>query len=262
MAWCSALHEEERITVKGREFTIETKRVPGSTARVNIRGSTVTIKLPFYMSRPNAEKTYSSFRDWAIRRLERIDHTQLDPKPRYIEFQDGQALEVMGHQFVIRMRREGMRSTAMTTPEGTIVVRTASNLSEEEGKKKAYFLVRREITRQVEEDLRLHVRGINGRHFDFELNEVLVRDQSTRWGSCSRSTGNITLNFRLLLAPDEVRDYVIVHELAHLKHANHSKRFWSLVESVVPDYKERRRWLNRNGNRIGLQENPAAILIG
>jgi predicted metal-dependent hydrolase len=248
------LDGEERIIVKGREFTIETKRVSGSTARVGIRGSTVTIKLPFYMSERNAINTYSDFREWAIKRLEKIDHAQLDPKPRFIDFKDGQELEAMGRRFILRIQEQGKRSSAMTTPEGTIVVRTAAGLAEGERKKKAYSLIRREITRNVADDFKLHVRGLNGRYFDFELNGILIRDQMTRWGSCSRSTKNITLNFRLLLAPDEIRDYVIIHELAHLKHPNHSKRFWSLVYSVIPDYKEKKKWLNKNGNRIGIQE--------
>ena len=253
------MFEEEKITVKGNEFTIKTKRVPGSTARVGIRGSTITIKLPFYMSKGNAMKTYSGFREWAIKRLEKIDHSQLQPKPRYIEFRDGQEAEVMWRRFIFRIREEGKRSSAMTTPEGTIVVRLASGLGEEERKRKAYLLIRREITRSVGDDFRMHVKGINGRHFNFELNDILIRDQMTRWGSCSRSTRNITLNFRLLLAPEEIRDYVIIHELVHLKHPNHSKRFWEQVGKVVPDYKEKRKWLNKNGSKIGIPENPAGI---
>lgn len=251
--------EEERIVVKGREFNIETKRVSGSTARVNIQSGTITIKLPFYMSDKNAMKTYSDFREWAVKRLEKMDHTQLDPKPRFIEFHDGQEVEAMGRRFTFRIREEGRRSGAMTTLEGTIVVRLAQGLGEEEKKEKAYRLIRREITRAVVDDLKLHVKGINGRHFGFEVSDILLRDQMTRWGSCSRETKRITINFRLLLAPDDVRDYVIVHELAHLKHPNHSKGFWELVGKIVPDYKERRRWLNKNGNRIGVMESQLAM---
>lgn len=76
----------------------------------------------------------------------------------------------------------------------------------------------------------------------FVVNRVTVRDQKTRWGSCSTS-GTISLSWRLVLAPMATRDYVIFHELAHMKHFDHSARFWSEVESMCPDYREHETWL-------------------
>ncbi len=77
-------------------------------------------------------------------------------------------------------------------------------------------------------------------------NRITVKEQKTRWGSCS-SKHNLNFNWRLLLAPDEIQDYVIVHELAHLKEMNHSKNFYAVIESVLPDYKSRQLWLRKNG---------------
>ena len=74
------------------------------------------------------------------------------------------------------------------------------------------------------------------------VRHVTIRDQRTRWGSCS-ARGRISLNWRLIQMPDPVRDYVLLHELMHLKEANHSRRFWRLVASVCPDYQDSRRWL-------------------
>lgn len=73
-------------------------------------------------------------------------------------------------------------------------------------------------------------------------NKVKIKAQKSRWGSCS-SKKNINLNWKIVLAPSKVMDYLIVHELAHLKHMNHSKRFWAFVESIIPDYKEMKREL-------------------
>ena len=81
------------------------------------------------------------------------------------------------------------------------------------------------------------------------FNRIAIREQRTRWGSCS-SKKNLNFNWKLLLAPPQVLDYVVVHELCHLKQMNHSKAFWTEVEAVLPDYKERKRWLRENGAEL------------
>ena len=75
---------------------------------------------------------------------------------------------------------------------------------------------------------------------------VTIRDQRSRWGSCS-AKGHIALNFRLLLMPADVREYVLVHELMHLKQPNHSRRFWRLVEGACPGFRDAERWLRTHG---------------
>lgn len=78
---------------------------------------------------------------------------------------------------------------------------------------------------------------------------ITIRNQRSRWGSCS-DRGNLNFNCLLMLAPPEVMDYVIVHELCHRKEMNHSKRFWAEVERVLPDYQARRKWLEENGTAL------------
>jgi len=82
--------------------------------------------------------------------------------------------------------------------------------------------------------------------YGFKYNRIAIKDPSTIWGSCS-SKKNLNFSWRLILAPQEVLDYVIIHELAHTKQMNHSKAFWSLVEECMPDYPKHRMWLKTNG---------------
>lgn len=84
-----------------------------------------------------------------------------------------------------------------------------------------------------------------------KYNTLRIKDQKTKWGSCS-SKKNINLNYRLILAPQAVMDYVIVHELAHLIHMNHSKEFWHIVEKIQPHYKKYRQWLKEQGHKLHL----------
>lgn len=82
-----------------------------------------------------------------------------------------------------------------------------------------------------------------------EYGRITIRMQKSRWGSCS-SKGNLNFNCLLMAMPEEIRDYVVVHELCHRKQMNHSDKFWAEVEKVLPDYKVSRKWLRDNGEEI------------
>ncbi|MFQ5646821.1 MAG: M48 family metallopeptidase [bacterium] len=83
----------------------------------------------------------------------------------------------------------------------------------------------------------------------FEFAEIRIKDQKSRWGSCSEK-GNVNFNWRLVMAPLPVLDYVVFHELMHLKELNHSPRFWNSVEDVCPDYRQHRLWLKTYGGGL------------
>jgi len=84
-----------------------------------------------------------------------------------------------------------------------------------------------------------------------QYRRIRITSARTRWGSCS-STGNLNFTWRLVMAPPGVIDYVVAHEVAHLKIKNHSKSFWVLVERIMPDYKRYKTWLKENGRRLTL----------
>ena len=80
---------------------------------------------------------------------------------------------------------------------------------------------------------------------------ISIKNYKSRWGSCS-SKGEINYNWKIIMAPDKIIDYLIVHELCHMIHFNHSKQFWSKVQEYISDYKERRLWLKNNSYRLSL----------
>ena len=82
-----------------------------------------------------------------------------------------------------------------------------------------------------------------------DYGRITIRAQRTRWGSCS-AQGNLNFNCLLMLTPDDVIEYVVVHELCHRKEMNHSARFWAEVERVLPGYRESRRWLKEQGGGL------------
>ena len=101
---------------------------------------------------------------------------------------------------------------------------------------------KREIFRSVEQYSKI---------LNVTYNRITIKDQKTRWGSCS-SKGNLNFNFRLIMCPKKVLDYVVVHELAHRIEMNHSSSFWSIVSEVMPDYKLQKEWLRQNGYKLNL----------
>ena len=84
--------------------------------------------------------------------------------------------------------------------------------------------------------VRSRVKFLN-KDFDFSFNKIFIKNQKTRWGSCSRKK-NLNINYKILFLPKKHRDYIIVHEICHLKEFNHSRKFWALVEEIIPDYLE------------------------
>ena len=89
----------------------------------------------------------------------------------------------------------------------------------------------------------------NEKQFQKEILKVNLRNNQSNWGSCSTNK-TISISSRLLLAPPFVLDYIIVHELSHLVHHNHSAKYWALVEKVLPDYMLAEDWLKKNGESI------------
>lgn len=100
------------------------------------------------------------------------------------------------------------------------------------------------ITRRV-----AYYHGLTGGSYS----KITIRDQKSRWGSCS-SLGTLSFNYRLIFAPAGVLDYVVVHELCHLTHMNHSKNFWNMVEKIMPEYRQYKSWLASHERELTLEQ--------
>ncbi|MBU0705662.1 M48 family metallopeptidase [Patescibacteria group bacterium] len=123
-----------------------------------------------------------------------------------------------------------------------ITLHNATTLSD--GKKAIKKIVQEFYKKKAEEVIHDRLQFFN-EHYRLKYNRVTFRNQKTRWGSCS-SAKNLNFNWRLIMAPIEIIDYVVVHELCHLKHMNHSTSFWRLVAEAIPEYKGMRKWLKDN----------------
>lgn len=168
--------------------------------------------------------------------------------------------------------RSGRKTTTIQiTPEGQVVVRCPRQVTDRQIARlvesrrdwlESHLARRRaepvlppftpeeleELARQALEDIPPRVIR-HARQMGVSFGRVTIRCQRTRWGSCS-GKGNLNFNCLLMLAPEEVRDYVVVHELCHLLQLNHSPAFWAEVERVMPGWRAHRKWLKEQGTPI------------
>lgn len=182
----------------------------------------------------------------------------------------------MPNQINIEVIRSNRKTIALEIkPEGQVLVRTPLRMTDTEirrfvNEKENWILShlekveeRRNMSKNIDKlsreeieklaDLALKVIPVKVKHYASLMNlsygRITIRKQKTRWGSCSGKR-NLNFNCLLMLAPDKVVDYVVVHELCHLVEMNHSQAFWAQVEKVMPDYKKHRKWLKDHGNEI------------
>jgi len=147
------------------------------------------------------------------------------------------------HRIVSIAAIDGRRRATVTVSDGRIVVSTAP-LEERSTATILEAWMREQARSDVEARLR-----VRGPEMELAAKRVTIRDQKTRWGSASRR-GTLSLNWRLVMCPSDVLDYVVVHELAHLKVAGHSRAFWRLVDRHFADSRAARRWLREHHDEI------------
>ena len=174
---------------------------------------------------------------WIERQLRKIDASMVSPK----SWVAGTEILLRGQVYVLQIEERADASLARVGEEVFPIHAGAANLRP---------LVETHFRQLARRELPPRVVECAGRH-GLTPRKITVRNQSSRWGSCSAS-GSISLNWRLIQTPAEVRDYIILHELMHLREMNHSPRFWKLVEQACPDYEQAENWLRINTARLGL----------
>jgi predicted metal-dependent hydrolase len=196
----------------------------------------VEVVIPQRATKREAQAAIAELRPWIDRRLQEAQaaRARLQPPPGTVPF--------LGAH--LRLRHEAGRTRAHRRDD---VLHVPEHRSHEALERWYRAEARREIAPRLHRATR--ALGIE------TPTTLAIRNQRTRWGSCS-STGAMSFNWRLLLAPEPVLDYVVWHEACHLVVMDHSRRFWGLVERHVPDYREPRRWLRRNGAALLLPPLP------
>jgi predicted metal-dependent hydrolase len=194
---------------------------------------TLRVTVPVGGSRREAEQFVRKHHRWIRRERDRV---QIERAPR--EWRDGSE---------ILLRGETVRLTVDAGAEDLVLSYAGRQLSiSHEADIRA--TVEGDLKELAKVELVPRLLDLAVQH-DLQPGAISVRNQRSRWGSCARN-GNIALNFRLVQMPPPVRDYVLLHELMHIKQQNHSRRFWKLVEAVCPAFRDAERWLRTVGKTL------------
>jgi predicted metal-dependent hydrolase len=214
-------------------------------ARIVIDAEGVEVVVPRRMALRHVEPFVNEKRPWIERTLRRYQDAVIDGDVR-IDLRDGGEAPYLGEQLDLDVRVEFGRTRPHVRRRGDVLTVKVATRGREAIREALERWYRREARHEVEHRLDDAVARAGTSY-----SRLTIRQQRTRWASCS-SNGSMSFNWRLLLAPPEILDYVVEHEVAHLEVLDHSPRFWRLVRSRVPDYKQHERWLRRNGPALRL----------
>ena len=189
------------------------------------------------------EKVKSKGR-WIIKKL--LDFKDIGYIPFNREFVNGESFMYLGrnYSFQIIINKDLLRPKVELI-EGKIRVYTPTK-DQDILKKAVKKWFRKEAKKIISKRIEFYKPK-----FSIEPRQIKIKEQKRRWGSCTPKS-DLLFNWRAVMAPSSVIDYIIVHELSHLVHKNHSSKFWKSVESIIPDYKDRKKWLKDYGVRMDL----------
>ena len=220
----------------------------------------VKVRAPLALSDAEILAWMKSKTGWIIRKRNEVFHSANRCAPK--QFVSGEKFLFLGEEYELEVRNSDARAGAVGIVEDKLVVFVKAGISQSKdaGQNNSDRLspqqkeVQKALANWYEKQAKIWI--MRRVHFyapvvNESFHRVTLKNQKKRWGSCS-SARNLNFNWRLVMAPLEILDYVVVHELCHLKQMNHSEAFWAEVEKVLPDYKARKKWLDENGNRLRL----------
>ena len=238
----TAKPQQKTLWVDGKSIPYELtrKKIKNMNIRISPKGE-VRMSVPQWVSERAAESFLQEKAAWVTASLARWEASQTPPA----QFQTGESLRILGREVPLTVREGSLAGVRL---EGDTAVLTAPKNNTPESR-------RRIAEKWLGAQALTYYQGVLDRlypliaPFGCHKPQLCVRKMRTRWGSCIPTKGKITLSLNLFSAPTECVDYVMLHELCHLKHPNHGQGFYRMLASLLPDWKERKRILNQTVKR-------------
>jgi len=240
----------QQIKIGNKTIDYEVVRTDRKTVGIILdNDKNLTIRSPKNTEEDEIRKIIEDKSSWILKKLTEIDKIKPPPKPK--EFLSGEKLPYLGRRYRIKTTgSESIKKVKVMLYQGKFIIEYPKKLEQNEEKRRE--AVRDELISWYREHAKEKIKERAEKYrkiLGVKPNNVVIKKQQKRWGSCS-SKRNLNFNWKIIMAPMSIVDYVVAHELVHLKHSNHSKDFWQSVETIIPDYEERLEWLKVNGRRL------------
>ncbi len=228
--------------MNGFEFPVEVVRTDRKRSMsVQLEDAGVKVRVPKSLSDDRVRDLIVKKLPWIRRKLKEL---KLAVPLKLKEYVDGEIFSYLGKDCQLKVL---FGDTPSVKLRGGYLAATVSVAAGEQAAEVRSLLMDwylEQAQKNLEEKTRRYAKVLGA-----EPKRILLGDYKSQWGSCS-VTGAISYNWRIIIAPHRIVDYVVVHELSHIRHHNHSAQFWNCVASVIPDYRECRSWLRRNGRLL------------
>ena len=232
----------EYIEVGSKQVPLKIIKEHRRNVRSSIGKDAVYLRIPYWTNKKETEK----LRSWCVMWLQtkHQDSGILESLQKSF-LHDGLIIELPRESLTIKIKEAARKSGKGAIKGDQIQLELPYGLPFEDEQELIRKIINNLLGQKYQPLFEQRVREINDYSFHQEISSVKLRYNYSKWGSCSTNK-NISLSTRLIFAPDDVIDYVIIHELAHLIEMNHSDRFWGIVEQVMPDYEIKEKWLKKN----------------
>lgn len=234
------------ITDKNEKITYSVKKSKRKTISIAVlQDGEVVVHAPNFVSEATIGDILSKKQSWIVEKRNKIVK-QMETMDRfnYLSYEDGSNLLYQGTLYPLFIIEDTKYKKPKVVFDNEQFYIYGNNSSYSEKREALRLWYREQARGKIIERISYYdkIIGVN-------YGTIRIKEQKGCYGSCS-SKGNLNFNLKCILAPPEILDYVVVHELCHLKYFNHSEQFWSLVSSVLPDYKQRRAWLKEMGTLL------------
>lgn len=226
-------------------FDVQTRRsLRAQKIRIVVNHEQVEVVIPSHVSVDEAYDFVVENQAWVLKTLAKFKSRPALPLLKPERYQSGALIPYQGRQWPLVLDKTSLRRVkiAFDRQFNVAVPETLEAAEVEPG-------IRQALIKWLRLRARDQVQALVAKHqetFQLRPRHIRIKTQKSRWGSCGVHN-DININWLLILAAPEVLEYVVVHELCHIRHRNHSARFWALVAAHLPEYQQQRRWLRENG---------------
>jgi predicted metal-dependent hydrolase len=242
------MDEKRVIKINNEEYVIEVYYERRNSSRASITSKGIYIRIPRLIPPMMREHEIQKLIDWVTNKIKSKPNVVKQAKSYYNDSYIKTNSKI--YQIKIEMR-DSIKNFCKVTG-GIINFKISHNYGEASRQRYISKQLQKILSKLHHGELVSRVHQLNNLHFKQTLGKISFKYTTSRWGACKHNTHEINISTRLLLAPQEIMDYVIIHELAHLIEPSHNDKFWSLVKSKETNYKERIRWLKHNGNTLNI----------